>query len=71
MPSEDIKVLFDKAYSYLHAGDPASAAMVFQQVIDQFETTNASYANLARQRIRWYCIPLETILDEWGRPDHP
>ena len=60
MAEDDVRLWFGQAYIHLASGDFASAAKCFEHVIKDARDPYAS--QLAEQRLRWYCIPLEAIL---------
>jgi DNA-directed RNA polymerase delta subunit len=61
MDGDELKHWFDQAYSHMTKGDFASAAKCFEHVINDSGDSNAS--RIAEQRLRWYCLPIEAILN--------
>jgi len=60
MAGDDVRLWFDQAYIHMASGDFASAAKCFEHVIKDARDPYAS--QIAEQRLRWYCVPLEAIL---------
>lgn len=63
--------IFDKAYSYLIAGEIADAAVWFQFVVENPDKFGGQAVRIAQQRILWYCIPLDIVIAEMKQSHCP
>lgn len=54
---------FDKAFNKLKEGDFFGAASCFRYVIDHYHKAQPLAAKIAEQRLYWYCLPLQEIVE--------
>lgn len=71
MPGNKTTEQFDKAYAHLEKGEIERAATCFQHIIDNPNDFERYATSVAKQRLIWYCAPLELIVQAMRRTQGP
>lgn len=71
MSENNLRETFDKAYSYLNAGNIKEAAVCFEYIVENPQVFGAQATRIAQRCILWYCIPLDVIFFELEQHKYP